>query len=375
MIESLEQRVLFSAEVYGSTLRVVGTAGDDVITFARGDGTLTVDVNGERKEFDARRLRFLTVDALGGDDVVLLGRMTLRTQVSGGAGDDTLSGGHGGDILDGGAGRDLVEGLLGDDWINPGLAQELGSDFPPDGDADTVSGGRGIDSVLAPESVDEAGAFEATDAEPGAAPVFLNPGQTLVSVARREDGTTDARVFSTFPSTGFRMELLDAYRRGSEITLVVEARQWRGGAGQAITTQRADVNLGALPDGPYRVRVVDRWGGAVAAKRFAAPLAPVQVLAPDRVTLATHVSEGVWHMMIDAMLPDPGYDAQFGNVNRRGNQFFVEITATDRPAGSSLSNGDRVSSGRRLGELAPGKYVFHLTSNGQDVKVLHFRVP
>lgn len=375
MFESLERRVLFAASLNGSMLRVVGTDADDVITFERGDGTLTVNINGEQTQFDARRLRFLDVDALGGDDVVLLGRMTLRTQVNGGAGDDTLSGGHGGDFLDGGEGADFIEGLVGDDWINPGLATEWGDDFPPDGDADTISGGRGIDSVVAPESIDHASEFESTEVDVRHAPVYFLPEQTLVSVVRRDDGATYARVFSTFSTTGFSMEMHDAYRRGNEITVVMEARRWRGGAGQAITTHKLEANLGPLPTGAYRVRVVDRWGGTVATKRFAAPLAPVRPLTSDRITLATHTSEGVWYMMTNAQLPDHGYNVNLGNVQRRGNKFYMEVTAHDRPDGSSMSNNDRIASTRRLGELAPGKYVFHLTSNGQNVKVLHFRVP
>ncbi len=67
----------------------------------------------------------LTVNALGGDDVVEasgLAAAAIAADADGGAGDDILIGGAGNDVLLGGPGDDVLIGGPGNDTIDGGAA-------------------------------------------------------------------------------------------------------------------------------------------------------------------------------------------------------------------------------------------------------------
>jgi hypothetical protein len=81
------------------------------------------------------------IDLAGGDmDDQLTNATAMPAQLSGEAGADVLRGGAGADVLDGGDGADTLLGGAGDDTIAPGPGTPLA-------DADSISGGDGIDSV------------------------------------------------------------------------------------------------------------------------------------------------------------------------------------------------------------------------------------
>ncbi|HWM08635.1 MAG TPA: hypothetical protein VNO82_04800, partial [Solirubrobacteraceae bacterium] len=113
-----------------------GTNGDDVVTVSASGSTVragglaaTVSVTGAAAATDR-----LTVNALGGDDVVDasgLSAATLLLTLNGGAnddillggnGNDTLLGGAGDDVLIGGPGADIIDGAPGDDVVLDALA-------------------------------------------------------------------------------------------------------------------------------------------------------------------------------------------------------------------------------------------------------------
>ncbi len=186
-METLEQRCLLSAGLYGSTLRVVGDGNPDnlndtiVIAMQEADPTLLeVAVNGEIVSVvnvaDVKRIR---VAAGAGDDTVevSLDRVTTSQEagadvlslttvlpivkgirIDGGAGDDTVEldlgsleipakviGRGGCDILTGSAGRDRLIGGSGDDVLT-GCA---GNDILIGGRGDdTLKGGVGNDRLV-----------------------------------------------------------------------------------------------------------------------------------------------------------------------------------------------------------------------------------
>jgi Ca2+-binding RTX toxin-like protein len=110
---------------------VNGTAGDDVITVA-GDASgvavlglsAVVNITGAEAANDR-----LTVNALGGDDVVQASSLSAgaigliadggdgNDVLIGSAGNDTLLGGAGDDVLIGGPGQDVLDGGTGDNIL------------------------------------------------------------------------------------------------------------------------------------------------------------------------------------------------------------------------------------------------------------------
>ena len=118
----------------------------------------------------------LRVDALGGDDQVVLRSLTMGATVDGGDGNDcidasavtqvgvVLYGGAGNDRLTGGAGNDRMDGGSGDDELNGGCGNDLlvggqgkdclnggdGNDLLDGGsDNDALRGGKGNDLLVA----------------------------------------------------------------------------------------------------------------------------------------------------------------------------------------------------------------------------------
>ncbi len=135
MIEKLEGRRLLAASLSNGLLVVTGTEGDDTINFAVGGSSISVFLNGVGSVFNARDVERVHVDALGGDDTVILGRRLMLPTVvlggpgddfiSGGPGDDTLIGGDGNDTLSGNGGNDYLDGQRGDDTLIDGRGQNI----------------------------------------------------------------------------------------------------------------------------------------------------------------------------------------------------------------------------------------------------------
>ncbi|HEX8342666.1 MAG TPA: hypothetical protein VF624_17315 [Tepidisphaeraceae bacterium] len=163
VIENLEpRRLLADISLVNGTLRIVGTAGDDRIDLALfGRSQFQVLENGVvAQTYDRADARAVSFAGLAGDDVLIVGRVPVRTFANGGSGKDALSaaqmsmsdtliGGDGDDYLFGGDGPDTLDGGLGYD----GLLGDGGNDFitfvSDDMGDDTVSGGGGRDTASA----------------------------------------------------------------------------------------------------------------------------------------------------------------------------------------------------------------------------------
>ena len=156
-------------------LVVKGTGANDRIEVWEHDGGLvTVRVNDIARTYS--HVSSLRVDALGGDDQVVLRSLTMGATVDGGDGNDcidasavtqvgvVLYGGAGNDRLTGGAGNDRMDGGSGDDELNGGCGNDLlvggqgkdclnggdGNDLLDGGsDNDALRGGKGNDLLVA----------------------------------------------------------------------------------------------------------------------------------------------------------------------------------------------------------------------------------
>ena len=130
--------LLLAGPIDNGTLTVTGTEGADVIVVSQVGTTIVVDLNGTQTQFDAVEVRSIRIDALGGDDSVIVD-VVRPTRILGGAGNDRILGSDGGDDeVIGGPGVDTFFGRGGDDLFvwDPGD----GNDF--------VEGGDGFDTML-----------------------------------------------------------------------------------------------------------------------------------------------------------------------------------------------------------------------------------
>jgi hypothetical protein len=149
-IERLESRQHLFAGVADSQLFVIGTPGDDRISFRRDGSSLVVEVNSKQYTFDRRALqdvRRVSVYALAGADSVIMGqKLGLPAFIDAGGGNDTVAGSELDDTILGGGGNDLLDGRAGTDFLSGGdgddtLLGHLGNDV--------TQGGAGNDTASA----------------------------------------------------------------------------------------------------------------------------------------------------------------------------------------------------------------------------------
>lgn len=144
-----------SADQFGDKVVVNTGAGNDTVKVSeRKDGTLDVDVNGQKYHVTLAPGQELGVRTGDGNDVIeAAANVKVNMDVYGGAGNDTITTGKGNDRIDGGlgndtiksgAGRDDVFGNGGDDVIDAGSGHDVV--YGGDGN-DTLRGGKGRDTL------------------------------------------------------------------------------------------------------------------------------------------------------------------------------------------------------------------------------------
>lgn len=195
--ESLEPRRLLAAlsfDAASGVLTVNGTSGSDIIQFQLDETedadtkatsfTVTDSVTtatappkvptrqqvldyidtgtseNTSQSFDIADVREVTVNGLGGDDLIILGRLPISARVDGGDGSDSVSGGVAADTLTGNSGDDYVFGRQGDDVVSGGGTTNA------DG-ADEIFGGDGFDTVNYKDRVGNVHVGIGTDADDG----------------------------------------------------------------------------------------------------------------------------------------------------------------------------------------------------------------
>jgi Ca2+-binding RTX toxin-like protein len=168
---------------------ILGTAGNDVITFEQHAANTIVTINGASSTFSNGAFPSLFVDGGLGNDRIFVTNAEVETvlnitggggadiiiggnandELSGGLGRDKLFGGAGNDLMIGGAendyisaeagndtligagGNDFLTDVVGHDWLIGGNGNDklIALDLSHDGfnDPDTVSGNAGIDTA------------------------------------------------------------------------------------------------------------------------------------------------------------------------------------------------------------------------------------
>lgn len=213
-VERLESRVLMAVDVSLSkrgrlfiTAPVGDIAGDVIeIDLLNGRRNVQVFVNGVVVDPTPRggstttvrrnRIRRVVADLGTGDDEIYVGRLksnptlarnrlSVRSTLSGGEGNDTLQGGAADDIIMGGPGDDILVGDRGDDLIfggtgNDQILGEGGRDslFGQDGD-DRLNGGGNEDALYGMAGADDLAGGEDDD--------FLNPNPGPGDTTDRND--------------------------------------------------------------------------------------------------------------------------------------------------------------------------------------------
>lgn len=136
----------------GNTVVRLTEKSDRVVVQQRPNGGLTLFGPTDTVNLSPVASRHVTIEALGGDDTVLVdSSVKVPLVLDGGAGNDLLVGGAGNDVLLGGAGDDDLQGAGGNDLLEGGSGHDslyggLGDDVLYGlGDDDDLSGGDGAD--------------------------------------------------------------------------------------------------------------------------------------------------------------------------------------------------------------------------------------
>jgi Ca2+-binding RTX toxin-like protein len=127
-LDTLEARdVPAVVDVTGSTLTVLGTAGDDAITVRLSGTNMQVLDNGViRHEVAASSVKRIVIDGDAGNDrIVVQNAIKATTFLYGGKGNDVIRGGRGRDNIFGGDGPDNLNGRGGNDRIFGGAANDV----------------------------------------------------------------------------------------------------------------------------------------------------------------------------------------------------------------------------------------------------------
>lgn len=199
-IESLEQRRFLSAGgavLSGSTLVVRGSsteANTISVSAVDANGSVTVTVNGESKQFDAARIRLLRI--VGGARVIngVTTSLAVRTRVDGGRLADTIRVTDKLATVFGGAGNDTLIATPSDRGTGAATgAAAAGVYFRGGAGDDTLTGGNGNDRLYGEagnDFIQTGGGKTYLDAGPGNDSVALGSGTCSANLNTGNDSVT-----------------------------------------------------------------------------------------------------------------------------------------------------------------------------------------
>lgn len=131
-----------------------GTARADTITVSDVGQEYVITLNGRTTQYDRSNVLSLHIDALGGDDTIIVDPSVTQSleidggdgndTIYGGAGNDTINGGEGDDRIYGGGGDDSIRGRAGSDYLDGGAGEDS---LYGDSGSDTLTGGTGNSSL------------------------------------------------------------------------------------------------------------------------------------------------------------------------------------------------------------------------------------
>ncbi len=150
MIELLEGRRLMSISAFAGYVWITGSGAADTITVT-GTGT-DITIAGTAGAGSYTNVRLLSIDALGGDDIVTMDD-TILTQalIRGGSGKDQITAGGGNDLIWGDDGNDIIHGGSGIDNITGGNGND---DIYGDGGKDVVQANDGSADTIHKDALD-----------------------------------------------------------------------------------------------------------------------------------------------------------------------------------------------------------------------------
>jgi|GEM_PF-4712485 len=156
--ESLENRRLLSAAPADAIIPVItdnnqivsvrGTSGNDFVTLSVANGKLKIVVDsGFKQNYPLNQVSGISINLLGGDDILDINSGVSAVTASGGPGNDTITAlNQGRDFLSGGAGRDSLQGGGAKESLDGGLG---GDTIVAGTGADAITGDGGGDSLVA----------------------------------------------------------------------------------------------------------------------------------------------------------------------------------------------------------------------------------
>lgn len=124
-IEPLEKRRFLDTSLSNGVLVVLGTSGDDEVTFRQSGDDLIVQLNADDDTYARNQVAVILIDVGFGADSVILGNLPIRAQIKGGRGNDVISAGNGNDTIYAEGGDDYIFGGAGNDVIDPGGEKDL----------------------------------------------------------------------------------------------------------------------------------------------------------------------------------------------------------------------------------------------------------
>ncbi|MFO0844627.1 MAG: C2 family cysteine protease [Gemmataceae bacterium] len=232
-LESLEMRALPTVSLSGTTLRILGGAGNDTALVSTkvigGVSKVEVNLNGVVRRFNTSAVQEVFFNGFAGNDVFTAApTFNIRVVAHGGAGNDVLTGGAAGDAFHGEGGNDVINGRGGDDWIhgeggndvlyggngNDWIYGYQGDDFLfGQGQNDNLFGGAGLDRMYGGFGEDNLVSLD------GFATDLLYGEGGRDSFWRDQNGTRLDRVLDARPNEISNTHSIKAFENGADRTL------------------------------------------------------------------------------------------------------------------------------------------------------------
>ncbi|HEX8340714.1 MAG TPA: hypothetical protein VF624_07390 [Tepidisphaeraceae bacterium] len=196
MLESLEDRRLYSVSHAGKVLSIVGTTRSDNIGIAAGKGQIVVHDNGLQQTFNVGAVKTIRINGGRGDDLIIVSpRVAIRVSIEAGPGNDRVGGGARDDTIFGQQGNDTIVGNAGSDYFDAGpnddyLEDTLSAVFHGGSGTDTARSRftpirSGIEQLIVPEGEID------TDNE-----IRVRDGRLIFQYTYISGGTADVVTFS-----------------------------------------------------------------------------------------------------------------------------------------------------------------------------------